>query len=143
MIAVMGTWFVFISNIRNPLLEMCYKYTTLFLTIILQQPHPWDIRFTVTPILLFSLIPTIQHCFLQRSLPAVHGKYFFYGTIFTLLAMPFFILGMDDKHDPYRVYHGLWHCCGGFASLFYWLMMKRSIMIYSRNGDKHIRKQLL
>ena len=38
----------------------------------------------------------------------------------SLCAVPFFVLGLDDANDPYRMFHGLWHIFVGGASYYLW-----------------------
>ena len=41
-----------------------------------------------------------------------------------VVALPFFVAGLDDDNDPFRVFHGMWHLTGGFASLYLWRVVK-------------------
>lgn len=120
-ITMMGVWYTYLASFPDPTVEMVCKYSAVFIAIISQQQHPWDVRFTVAPILLFGLQPVVQHCLIYRRPPRVHRRPFAIGVLCVLLALPFFVLGLDDEHDPYRVLHGLWHFFGGLAMLHAWM----------------------
>ena len=36
------------------------------------------------------------------------------------VAFIFFYLGLDQKRDQYRAFHGLWHSFTGLASIYHW-----------------------
>lgn len=120
-IAMLGVWYTFFAAFPNPAVEMACKCSAIFLAIISQQQHPWDVRFTVAPILLLGLQPVVQHCLINRRPPALHKRQFAIGFLFIVVAVPFFIMGLDDPRDPYRIFHGLWHFFGGLAMLFSWM----------------------
>lgn len=123
-ISMMGVWYVFVCCFTDPIVERACKYCTLLITIVFQQLHPWDVRFTAIPIMLFGLLPVVQYCFVLRRLPSLNLRYFLIGAGCVLLALPFFVLGLNDAEDPYRVYHGLWHFFGGLSSICFWLMIR-------------------
>jgi predicted membrane channel-forming protein YqfA (hemolysin III family) len=123
-VSIIGMWDVYLCCFTNTFVDTCCKCFCVFFTLIIQQKHPWDVRFTATPIILFSVFPIVKYCFLERRLPPVNVRYLLFGIFFASFAVPFFILGLNDSEDPYRMYHGGWHFFMGIGSFFLWLMVK-------------------
>ncbi|KAK7198950.1 hypothetical protein NESM_000862200 [Novymonas esmeraldas] len=123
-IAMMGLWYVYLCCFQSPVVDMSCKCFCVFFTLVAQQKHPWDVRFTVAPILLFSLFPVVKHCLVDRRVPPLHLRHLGWGVFFVAFAVPCFVLGLNDHADPYRVYHGAWHFFGGLSSAFFWVMVK-------------------
>ncbi|KPA73125.1 hypothetical protein ABB37_10105 [Leptomonas pyrrhocoris] len=123
-VSIMGMWDVYLCCLQNTFVDTCCKCFCVFLTLVLQQKHPWDVRFTMAPIILFSVFPIVKYCFIERRLPPVNVRQLFLGIAFACVAIPFFILGLNDHADPYRVYHGGWHFFMGIGSFFLWVMVR-------------------
>lgn len=123
-ISVMGMWDVHLCCISNVFVDMCCKSFCVFFTLVMQQKHPWDVRFTITPVLLFGVFPVVKYCFMERRLPQVNIRYLLFGTFFCSFAIPFFFLGLNDREDPYRMFHGGWHFFMGIGAFFLWVMVK-------------------
>lgn len=88
----------------------------LFLTMIMQANHPWELQNTIIPILIFIAICLFKNICIR---PARFNKaYMKRGLIWMGLAVYCFIKGLDEDSDYLRIYHGLWHC-GGSISSFY------------------------
>ncbi|RNF21422.1 uncharacterized protein Tco025E_03472 [Trypanosoma conorhini] len=122
-LAGMGMWFVFICTFKNPVVERSAKYFTLLASVLIEEKDPWNVAYTVAPIVLFACIPLAVFLY-SRRLPAVEYRHLVTAAVFMGFAVPFFIAGLDDAEDPCRIYHGLWHLLGGIASYFMWLMVK-------------------
>jgi hypothetical protein len=119
-----GMFFVHISCIRNPLVDQVLRIATFLFSVLMQEKAPWDINYTAGPILLFLLCPVIVHGFIHRELPPWDYRECVIGFGLLGLAIFFFILGLDDDNDRYRIFHGLWHFFVGFASLHNWRIVK-------------------
>ncbi|KAG5508126.1 hypothetical protein JKF63_05378 [Porcisia hertigi] len=123
-ISLMGIWDVYLCCFQNPFVEMSCKCFCIFFTLIVQEKHPWDVRFTVAPILLFNLFPVVKHCIIDKRFPLVDRRQLIIGSIFLGLGIFFFALGLNDSADPYRMYHGAWHFFIGLGGFFFWSMIK-------------------
>lgn len=124
-ISIAGLLFVHYCSIKNPFLETSAKHAVLFVAMIFQEENPWDIRFTVAPILLFLLLPVTQLLIIRRQLPSIDGRNLFFGFLLSLIGTIFFSLGLNDAGDPYRLYHGAWHLGIGASSYFLWDIFKQ------------------
>ncbi|RNF04151.1 hypothetical protein TraAM80_05302 [Trypanosoma rangeli] len=122
-LAWMGMWFVFICTFKDPVVERASKYFTLLVSIIFEEKDPWNLAYTVAPILVFACIPLVVFLYDGR-LPVVDYRHLLAAALLMGLAVPFFIAGLNDAKDPCRIYHGLWHLLGGIASYFMWMMVK-------------------
>ncbi|CCW65674.1 unnamed protein product [Phytomonas sp. EM1] len=135
-LTTLGVLFVFLARFTNKTVERLWTYSVVFITIIVQQKHPWDVRLTVAPLLMFFLIPVVNHCFINRYLPYINKRNFLVGVGFLGVATLFFVKGLDDD-DPYRLFHGLWHFFGGISFTF--LMCTFSSSAPSKSGAKYTR----
>jgi len=91
-------------------------YLGLFLTMIMQTKHPWDLENTLVPVVLFYLILIGKTVFVRK--PRINRKNFHKGIGVLGFGVVCFYKGLDDDNDYLRIWHGLWHC-GGSISLFY------------------------
>ena len=131
-LACFGVWFTYLAALRDPFTDMWIKVSTVMISIIVQVPHPWDVSYTFGPLLLFFMIPVsscLHKLFIQKqtfsSIYDVREVMIGFGFLFASLF--FFVLGLDDGNDPYRVYHGMWHLFGAFPSLRLWRSVKDPI----------------
>lgn len=126
-IAITGLLSVHFCFIRNAFLETSLKYLVFVVSMIFQEENPWDIRFTVAPVLLYSLLPATQLLIIRRQIPPIDKRNLFFGALLTSIAVFFFVLGLNDAGDPYRLYHGTWHLAIGASSYFLWDIFKRPV----------------
>jgi predicted membrane channel-forming protein YqfA (hemolysin III family) len=91
-------------------------YFGLFVTLLMQTKHPWDIENTVIPVVLFYAILVVKIVFYRR--PRIFFQKFYPGCAILVFGFYCFYRGLDDDNDYLRVWHGIWHCCGS-SSLFY------------------------
>ena len=91
-------------------------YLGLFITLLMQTKHPWDLENTLVPLALFLLILVFKVTFVRK--PRIIQQNFM--TAWGILAFGFvcFYKGLDDEKDYLRIWHGIWHFCGS-AALFY------------------------
>ncbi|ORC87850.1 uncharacterized protein TM35_000202590 [Trypanosoma theileri] len=118
-----GMWLIFICCFKDPMVERIAKYFTLLFTIVVQAKDPWNIQYTYLPIIVYTCVP-FYVCVIKKRPPVVERKYLLIGTFFMLIALPFFVAGLNDAEDPYRIFHGLWHLIGAISSYFLWIMVK-------------------
>lgn len=112
-----------------------WRWICFFFVLVVQEKDPWDLTWTVVPLVFFSLLPPAK--FLWNYF--VHGaslkpkyvwKHFWLGATFLIgLGGPCFVLGLDDENDPFRIFHFLWHFFGAFASYYLNTSVKRSLMV--------------
>lgn len=125
-IAGLGQVFIYAANFSDPTLEFSLKSSALLVGIIAQERDPWNVLYTVVPIGFYASIPIIgAFTWNRRVLGSTYDKKaLVLGIGAFACAVPFFILGLDDDNDPYRMFHGLWHLIGGVAAYYLWKLVK-------------------
>jgi hypothetical protein len=91
-------------------------YLGLFITLLMQTKHPWDLENTLIPILLYGVVLILKVLLVRR--PRIIRQNF--SKACSILGFGFYCFnkGLDDANDYLRMWHGIWHFCGS-ASLFY------------------------
>lgn len=124
-IAAFGVWFTYLADLResHPGWDMAVKYVVLTTAILLQERDPWNVDFTIAPIVVFGSLPLWTHSFVHRRWPRYHRRQFLLGWLLLGIAIAGFIVGLDDDHDPYRMFHSVWHIAGGMSLPYLWSMV--------------------
>mmetsp|Transcript_27135 Transcript_27135/g.26796 ORF Transcript_27135/g.26796 Transcript_27135/m.26796 type:complete len:116 (+) Transcript_27135:243-590(+) len=85
--------------------DIMLNFGGLFLTMLMQLNHPWEIKNTITPILIFGSICIIKNLFYRPS--RFNRKYVIKGSVILCFAVICFIKALDEENDYLRLYHGL------------------------------------
>lgn len=93
-------------------------YLALFLTMIMQTKHPWDLENTIVPVALFYMILVGKIIFYRA--PRVNKVNLNKGLTVLGFGIICFYKGLDDNNDYLRIWHGMWHCCGSIALFFFY-----------------------
>ena len=128
--------FTYLCALRDSTMDAYIKYGCFMFGIIIQEKSPWEIEYTLVPVFLFALMPVISHACLFQRLPHYDWKNFVVGFGTLVAAFPFFVAGLDDEHDPYRMFHGMWHLMGGVASLYLWRIVKQPVATATQAGER-------
>ncbi len=87
--------------------------------IFCQEKAPWQVLYTVLPILLIATYSFVQLWRTPaRYRPRFNRKKLLGGLLFVLLGLIFFVRGLDDDNDYLKMNHGLWHSLAGIGCLF-------------------------
>ena len=108
---------LYVSNMSTDI-DLCLNLSGLFITIAMQEEHPWALQNTAFPILLFFTLMIFKIIFIRR--PRINFYYLNRGLMLMGLAIYFFINGLDDENDYLRINHGLWHCFASLSSFYMW-----------------------
>ena len=109
------------TNYKNNVYAQINKFVALWIVILAQNKHPFDLRYTVYPIVFQVLILIVKFSFVDGfQLPTIHVYYAKRSIAWQTAAFFFFALGLNEEEDPYRLYHGLWHTFSGIASVYHW-----------------------
>lgn len=119
-----GMLFTHMANFKEPIVSEAVKYSTLMIAILCQEKDPWNEKYTFIPVALFLMLPVVSHV-ASKKLPFYDWKSFAIGGGALLCAVPFFVLGLDDDHDPFRFFHSMWHFMIAISSLLLWRVVKR------------------
>ncbi len=86
--------------------------------IFCQEKAPWQVLYTVLPILLMATYSFVQLWRTPaRYRPRFNRKKLLGGLLFVLLGLIFFVRGLDDDNDYLKMNHGLWHSLAGIGCL--------------------------
>lgn len=100
------------------------KFIAMVIITILQEGHPWDVRYTVAPILLSVALPLFSHFLYPRRRRGIVGRRLVFSGVFFAVAIVFFVVGLDDSNDPFRMFHGLFHCFVAAAMFCTWAAIR-------------------
>ncbi len=130
--------FVHLCCIRNAHVDQGLRYFALFFAIVIQEKDPWNPFYTMLPFGMFLVLPFIfVGCgFLRQRRPPFHYDSLAKGLGALAVAIPFFVLGLDDENDPYRMFHGLWHLIAGVAFYHLWNVVRIYPAIHPNQGVK-------
>ncbi|CAE8637896.1 unnamed protein product, partial [Polarella glacialis] len=87
------------------------------LCIILQLMSPWDVNYTIIP-LVAAFVWMILVLLFQRRLPRLDYSAFRIFLLFIAGAALCFVKGLDERKDWLRLWHGGWHLCIGAVCYF-------------------------
>jgi predicted membrane channel-forming protein YqfA (hemolysin III family) len=119
-----GIFWTYMACIKDPIVDAYIKYSCMFIALLAQEKDPWNEMYTFIPIVVFSMIPVFAHIFVHQRGPAYDRRNLVLGFGLLAAALPFFVAGLDDDNDPFRVFHGLWHLIGGASALYLWRIVK-------------------
>jgi len=110
---------VYLMDNQNPDIDLQMNFVGLFVALICQEKSPWDIEYTLFPILSYLLMAFLV-CLFRKRKPKYNRKMVLTGLGFFCLAFIGFFKGLDEFTDYLRIYHGMWHMAIGIGSFFIW-----------------------
>ena len=135
--------FIYLCGLPDLKTHLLVNFFSFGCVILLQEYSPWEIEYTLFPVLSailgftawmlyrhFNYDPKSKN-YLLRYYPRYNYNNLLKGLAIMIFAIMFFIRGLDDRNDPYRfcmfvlhffshLVHGLWHCTIAFSSYFMW-----------------------
>ena len=92
-ISGMGIFFLHLSGNSHCRLLV---YSTLMISILAQEKDPWNLKFTIAPIVLFGVMSLIARLWYFRSYEVTYNwRYLLYTAIFMGIGSQFFFKGLD------------------------------------------------
>eukprot|EP01135_Chromosphaera_perkinsii_P000141 Nk52_evm37s32 gene=Nk52_evmTU37s32 len=110
--------FIHFMDFQDRGTTLILNYISFGIILILQECSPWDLRFTVYPIVISAVCFIVRYSYFHRTPFDVMNLN--RGLFIGCIAIFFFYLGLDDRNDYLRIYHGLWHFFIGAAGYFMW-----------------------
>jgi predicted membrane channel-forming protein YqfA (hemolysin III family) len=98
--------------------EAFLTYLTLIVAILAQEKDPWNIKYTVWPIVIFFVLGLAVNIIKCKGIPRYNIWAVKRGTFYLLVGIFFFSRGLDEETDYLRVNHGLWHAFLGISSWY-------------------------
>ena len=115
---------LFLMDNQNRGIDEFLRWAFVVLVTWAQEKGPWELTYTISPIMLSALLFTAKYVFtmqLPLYLKEENGvKIFRNATITLLVSLYFFVKGLDESKDYLRINHGLWHlfCSIAFYQYF-------------------------
>ncbi|AAZ12681.1 hypothetical protein, conserved [Trypanosoma brucei gambiense DAL972] len=122
-VSFLGAWSVYMCAFRDLFTERCSKYCLLMMCVLFQARGAWKAVNTIVPVFICIGFPICVYAYRWR-LPSVFPNRLFGFALVMAVAVIFFIKGLDDENDPYKMYHSLWHFFCGIASYLMWTLLK-------------------
>jgi hypothetical protein len=127
--------FLYLADLKDQMVSDTLKYLFLMVVILLQEKSPWNLLFTILPIVVAGAIFVGSRFFLQAGIAQQYNQtYLKYALCLHWVGVVFFVRALDDKTDPYRIFHGGWHLFTGTAAYFDWQLLP----MRSRKGLKNV-----
>jgi len=111
--------FVYLMDNQDDFKDAKFNYSYFGISILAQEAHPWNIYYTVVPILIAIVLYIIVR-FSNKNRRSYNYRMLIRGLFIYSLAIPCFYFALDEYSDYLRISHGLWHVFIGFGSFFFW-----------------------
>ena len=111
---------IHLAHSENENLNIVLRYIA-FATIAIAQVKDrfWSLRWTYGPIVTFGALPALK-MLKEKRLPPYNRSRMIKGLGFGAVGCVCFRIGLDDKHDPFRFWHGMFHLFIGMALYHLW-----------------------
>jgi predicted membrane channel-forming protein YqfA (hemolysin III family) len=103
--------------------EVLYSLA-LTMSIICQERDPWNITYTLIPIVIFFTVYLLNRIF-RRKGTKFNRKMLRKGLFFYFCAMPFFYFALDEYTDYLRIAHGVWHLVVSVGAFYFWQLKEK------------------
>lgn len=98
--------------------DMHLNMVGLFIVLLMQTNHPWHLENTVVPILIFVGLCVVKNLLVRKA--RFNSYYLKIGGFMQIIAIVFFVRGLDETTDYLRMHHAMWHCFSCLASFYLW-----------------------
>ena len=98
---------VYFLDLKDPDKEELYNLIGFLVTLVCQEGYPWQIEFTLLPLLPFFAM--FIYKYFKTGFNITNRTALQRGRRYLLIAIIFFILGLDETKDYLRILHSIWH----------------------------------
>eukprot|EP00386_Alphamonas_edax_P015691 GDKI01047884.1.p1 GENE.GDKI01047884.1~~GDKI01047884.1.p1 ORF type:complete len:266 (-),score=67.77 GDKI01047884.1:329-1126(-) len=105
-----------VAQLEDEQLLTCVKLCGLCVITVMQLLSPWDIDYTISPIVLTVVCVAVYRAAFVRKLPEVVPRNAVWGLVSLVCAVVCYSKGLDDEHDYLRLWHSCWHAFIGIAA---------------------------
>ena len=130
---------------NNPRTDEFLRWMFMAIVTWGQEKGPWDLTYTITPIVAVSLLFVAKYVF-QRRLPDYLKnksdlKIFMKAIFFLCIAIYFFVKGLDERSDYLRIKHGMWHFFAGISFFIFFDLPVSSKLTSIRAPMEHQKQE--
>ncbi len=94
-------------------------YFSLIVSILTQEKDPWNLTYTIVPIVLFDIIAVLIRLWYWNRIKVVyHYENLFTSLIVLMIGGYFFVKGLDEFDDYLRFNHGIWHLMAAVSNYY-------------------------
>jgi len=111
--------FVYLMDNQDPFLDAQLNYLSLGIAMILQEANPWNIHYSIGPLLFYIVLFVFFRIF-RKNKRGYNYNMFCKGLFIYALAIPCFYFALDEFKDYLRIAHGVWHLFLGWGSFYLW-----------------------
>ena len=107
----------------NPTVDIVLRYAAFSAVWIAQiKDGYWNPYWTALVVVAFCMMPVCKFCGAMR-LPPYDFEKLWRGFFAGVGSATFFIIGLDDAVDPYRLFHGMSQALVGLALFYLWQLV--------------------
>jgi len=117
-VMTLNSLFFYLADFQSDKRKEFVRWATLFWTLWCQERGPWNVMYTVVPIVTAIVVTLFVKVVIERHRPR-YNHHALAGSALLIAGFVFFSLGLDDKKDWLRMRHSLWHCFAGLATYFF------------------------
>jgi hypothetical protein len=139
-IGCFAVWFVHLANIKDRAIEEHFYFLSFALVLMCQEKDPWNLGFTVGPLVITLLCTVLKWVLVDGALPPFSPYHMKRVLICLGFAGCCFVPALDDENDPYRIFHGFWHFWVGIASYYSWQILPTAKVCQLSTGSDHCNK---
>jgi hypothetical protein len=127
-IFIISSFSVYLLYLSGNIHHRFIVYSTQIVALISQEADPWNINYSVMPIVGYGVLGLGLRLYNMNKVKVVYdwgnlGRSLF----FTTIGLYFFAKGLDEFDDYLRFNHGMWHMLAGISS-WYGLQSTQVIM---------------
>jgi len=111
--------FVYVMDNKNEKLDFQLYLSYFTIAIFTQVKDPWNLIYTLAPIILSVVVYLIVLIFRKRK-PEVNILVLAKAVFFVMIASFCFGRGLNEFQDYLRIFHGLWHLNIYIANFYLW-----------------------
>lgn len=111
--------FVHLMDFQDEKLDLKLYMTAFIITILAQEKDPWNLNYTIVPIVSYLVLFLLVLIFRKRK-PMINHRTHLKSLLWMVIAVFNFSQGLDEYKDHLRFFHGMWHMCVGISSFYFW-----------------------
>ena len=118
-IFVIASFSVYLLYLSGSIGHRSVVYSTLIVSLIAQEKDPWNINYSVVPIVFYGAVGVMLRVMdMNKTKVQYNWEMLGKSSFLTLIGVYFFMKGLNEFDDYLRFNHGMWHMLAGIASWY-------------------------